>query len=842
MNLIKKWFFRIDLTRDVKVPFMQLIKGDLNTQSFVVTLLNNGDIVEVKDTDIITLNIDKPDGTKNVISGKIDGDGVVSFILDSQALAVIGICTCNIRIVKDGQIVTSLGFNYKVIDDPYSDTDSSVESVNDYPVLSELLIRINAVLEKANGLNTFYETNLPIFNDLVSNSQILLDIAKNKDEAKALIDSATLLKNEISAIALQIGNINELKIELNTKLSMLNSKLSEFTQMYKDIDLLIKKAIESEKNLQIQLNRYDSAKPSIDELYSKIEEAKLLLSQLKGILPTATSKIEELVNNIKKATDLNLLLVKNTESANNTNSILLGTKSSADIINDELTSSITLGQNTKTNLDNSTTVAKEVNVNLDKSVSTANATDNKLNATNTTAVATTTTLNKTINTANGSYGNLQKAIDGTDLKNYALKQDVLWKKIYSYMKGALIEIDYPQQQMMHIEIYVDSYSHRKHGHYMINFYEYPAGTLFKSSTTVHNLSDYDEIKTIHISKKGTKLYVWVPFVIQYQTVTARAWGSISPNRTEAVDLITNITDTEKPTDFEFGEDFEPVTNSATSYKTAYMQGGNAGNFISLYCPKKTQCTVEMLINGYTNNSHGHFILEIYQDSDGAFYQTKAWNLGQLDTTFMFAKKGDFVYIWFPSLTRHYMLHINSMIQSVVSVNSMITSMNTVKNISVSAKPGTTNFEFVQDNVIPIRATPTLEEMGNWNAVYKNFGLKLSSLTTQINDCNAVMNNSITYVKSTALNRPPNTVDGSLLTEFYSEKYMNQTFKDWRNKKTYTRSCDNGVWSAWVELITSNLANIPNGYAGLDTNGKISESVLPQSILDRITALENKLQG
>ena len=286
-NLNKKWFIRIDIQREIKEPLISIISNDKLSNIFIVTLLNNGSPIELKDSNVITLNIDKPDGTKVIVSGDVINKGVISFELDFQSVAKEGVCNANIRVIDNGSIVTSEYFQYFVYKDPYAGTDSSIESESKFPILEDLLVKVQKSLDELLDYQNFINVNIEDLKELTTNIDILKELYKDKTELKQLLEQTKKLKEELNEKLESIGPtldnvlqnkealeqaviesqkvIDEFKLldikglkELVLKADALNTSLSKLLET-------ITKAENTDKTLNLSITKADTLNKSLDE-------------------------------------------------------------------------------------------------------------------------------------------------------------------------------------------------------------------------------------------------------------------------------------------------------------------------------------------------------------------------------------------------------------------------------------------------------------------------------------------------------------------------------------------------------------------------------------------------
>lgn len=422
MDIIKKWFLRIDVEREFDTPIIELYMQDVKTNLFITTLTNNGARISLKDYNIVTLNVLKADDTRLMVSGKVTEDGNVIFEMDSQATSVKGICSATIRIYEGDSSVTSKPFYFSVIDDPYRGTDNSIISQNSYTALQNILSHTAKALEEAVKVNDYFKVNLPTVKELISYEPILRDIVKNKDEAKELIRESKNLQVKIDASMADLKRLEGLIPEVNrlvdkgnetikaltnatenvsetiARADVKKSELEKLIAMFKDIDERAKKLSLISSEINSLLPKLDEARGVKSGLDSTIASAKSNKTDLEKSITSAGDIDRSLGSKIDQSKTLSNKLKSDIENAKNTNSTLnsdresaklivtelKNAKNDADVINSELNSTKIKADSSKAELEgliaNSKSASTEAKA-LNKSLAETNAKaeSNKLN-------------------------------------------------------------------------------------------------------------------------------------------------------------------------------------------------------------------------------------------------------------------------------------------------------------------------------------------------------------------------------------------------------------------------------------------------------------------------------
>lgn len=430
MNIIKKWFLRIDIEREFDTPIIELYMQDVKTNLFITTLTNNGARISLKDYNIVTLNVLKADDTRLMVSGKVTEDGNMIFEMDSQATSVKGICSATIRIYEGDSSVTSKPFYFSVIDDPYRGTDNSIVSQNSYTALQNILSQTAKALEEAVKVNDYFKVNLPTVKELISYEPILRDIVKNKDEAKELIRESKNLQAKIDASMADLKRLEGLIPEVNRLVDKGNETIKVLTNATESVSETIARADIKKSELEDILSKFkdidDKAQriklisDEVNSLLPKLGEAKNIKGGLDSSIASAKANKASLDTSLESAGDINRdlgnkisqsktlsnNLKADIENAKTTNftlnsdreaaSLMLinlkNTKNDADVVNSQLNSSQIKANSTKDELDKlvtdankTTNEAKSINTALKETNSKAEANKTSLESANTKA-------------------------------------------------------------------------------------------------------------------------------------------------------------------------------------------------------------------------------------------------------------------------------------------------------------------------------------------------------------------------------------------------------------------------------------------------------------------------
>ena len=139
----------VDVVPDlIPTPKVNVIKGDSETRYIDVTVLNNGEPLELEDDVTVSYVYAKPDCTQVINPAAVSGS-IVTIELSDQCLTVAGLCSCEIQFYKSSQQLTSAMFKVSVCPGVY-DADA-LESSDEYLSLSKATNNAEEAADKANA-------------------------------------------------------------------------------------------------------------------------------------------------------------------------------------------------------------------------------------------------------------------------------------------------------------------------------------------------------------------------------------------------------------------------------------------------------------------------------------------------------------------------------------------------------------------------------------------------------------------------------------------------------------------------------------------------------------------
>lgn len=120
----------------ISQPTVNVIKGDSETRYIDITVLNNGEPLELEDDVTVSYVYAKPDCTQVINPAAVSGS-IVTIELSDQCLTVAGLCSCEIQFYRGTQQLTSAMFKVSVCPGVY-DADA-LESSDEYLSLSKVV-------------------------------------------------------------------------------------------------------------------------------------------------------------------------------------------------------------------------------------------------------------------------------------------------------------------------------------------------------------------------------------------------------------------------------------------------------------------------------------------------------------------------------------------------------------------------------------------------------------------------------------------------------------------------------------------------------------------------------
>lgn len=178
------------ITLDCSIPRLQhvcCLQNDKSSRAIVITVTNNGEPITLDaDTMKVNCKIRKPDDIYIYNTTTINDDGTVSIVLTEQATTTAGICYCELQIIQNDAILSTMSFHIIVEKSVLNNEDIA----SDYE--SDVINNIISHLASSNNPHT------------VTKAQIGLENADNTSDnekpVSALQQAALDLKADITFV------------------------------------------------------------------------------------------------------------------------------------------------------------------------------------------------------------------------------------------------------------------------------------------------------------------------------------------------------------------------------------------------------------------------------------------------------------------------------------------------------------------------------------------------------------------------------------------------------------------------------------------------------------------
>ena len=122
-------------------------QNDCNSRFLQVTLVHNGEKIEIDPTSLVTINADRNDGESKTFEGIANNDGTATVPLTVWMLELAGTLYCDVSIIdKENSKLTSTKFMVMVEEAACSDED--IEQSDDYNILTKLIAEVKAMKTK----------------------------------------------------------------------------------------------------------------------------------------------------------------------------------------------------------------------------------------------------------------------------------------------------------------------------------------------------------------------------------------------------------------------------------------------------------------------------------------------------------------------------------------------------------------------------------------------------------------------------------------------------------------------------------------------------------------------
>ena len=438
MDSIKVYnYFRIDLKDDLTVPLIDVSQNDVYSNVLNITLLNNGDLVKLSDSNVVTLNVNRPSGNVSVISGEIKENGTCDFILDYTSISEVGICTCTIKVAKNNSIATSKSFAFNVCKDAYVSTND-IKNENNFPILNSLISKLSLTLTDVKSVEKFYKDNLNTFNGLKDISSILVELANNKDEAKGLIETSKILRDEMNKSSELIKSFPDIENKIRRLINDCNSVTANTETTLSKLRNLLSDCINANTKLENNIKTYESYKESFNELKVLVDNSLETIEKLKSYkvdadiaktaldtsVSLANSKKAELNDVVNNASGINTSLGGKISDGKAIVSSLAQKEDSANIILENLKSEVNIVEGIKNKIDESISNAKESSNSLDESNKNAKSLNDSIKNNISKAINSEESLSKALKNAETINNDLYTKLKDSEALKNTLEDDI----------------------------------------------------------------------------------------------------------------------------------------------------------------------------------------------------------------------------------------------------------------------------------------------------------------------------------------------------------------------------------------------------------------------------------
>ena len=161
---LKEFDILLDIKRNKKIEYIEIIQGDYNTNKLNIKLIDG-----IEDYDLVGLNSEiafsKSDGT-TVLQDKNSGINVlnnkIECMLSSNTIASPGRVLAEVRVLEGTKVLTSSRFEFFVKKAIVN--DETIASTNEFPILQELTDNVKGVI--ATEASRVTAENLRITNEI----------------------------------------------------------------------------------------------------------------------------------------------------------------------------------------------------------------------------------------------------------------------------------------------------------------------------------------------------------------------------------------------------------------------------------------------------------------------------------------------------------------------------------------------------------------------------------------------------------------------------------------------------------------------------------------------------
>ena len=245
-----------ELSLDFKVPkirSVRCIQGDKNTLRIHITLTSNGQKHSLDPkTMFARCEMLTPSGSQIMRDCTIDSDGTVFLSLTDDIVFTVGTIKAQIQVIQSNtqQILTSMPFNIMVYTNLLD--EERVQSANDYTSLKNMFLRMDKVINTAEGYLLEFPTWMSNENERLSNEQNRVTAEMQRVNSttsvingaqKAVSDAQEAVGNAQSATSNAqnaASNAQKAVSDANTALSTANTTNATAKRVVEDCKNLLK--------------------------------------------------------------------------------------------------------------------------------------------------------------------------------------------------------------------------------------------------------------------------------------------------------------------------------------------------------------------------------------------------------------------------------------------------------------------------------------------------------------------------------------------------------------------------------------------------------------------------
>lgn len=105
---------KLDVSRQNTFRPIIAKQNDTNSRFLHVTIVSDGTKINIPINAQISINVDRPDNQRQSFNGTVGADGTATITLSPWILAVDGIVTCDVSIIKGPSRLTTTSFKINV--------------------------------------------------------------------------------------------------------------------------------------------------------------------------------------------------------------------------------------------------------------------------------------------------------------------------------------------------------------------------------------------------------------------------------------------------------------------------------------------------------------------------------------------------------------------------------------------------------------------------------------------------------------------------------------------------------------------------------------------------------